>query len=415
VGFLVVTFGMPVIIAAVIGVVGLINVLTMRKVQERREIIGLVDESGLVDFRLLEDVRSAGGAENAAEELERLPVELQSQVRSELRKQSGAVVFRSLPSREAAAAERTLRGFYLVPPDYLEKGEIELTVRKGGFMSDNRPGWRAVQNLVAASLVEGRMDPLRARRLWQPPALRSTSIDSAGRPTRGGAFDEISSFAVPYFFTIFFLLSIMTSAGYLLQGVAEEKENRIIEILLSSVTPSELLAGKVLGLGAAGLTQIGVWVVLGITPLLVLAPFVQLRWSQLLVAVCFFVLGFLALGSLMAGFGSVGTNMRESQQLSLVWSMSAVSPMFFIAVLLAEPNGILARVLSFIPITAPITMMLRVSAASVPWWEIALSIVVLAASLPLIIRMSGKIFRVGILMYGKRPTLIEIMRWVRAA
>jgi ABC-2 type transport system permease protein len=95
--------------------------------------------------------------------------------------------------------------------------------------------------------------------------------------------------------------------------------------------------------------------------------------------------------------------------------MSAVSPMFFIAVLLAEPNGILARVLSFIPITAPITMMLRVSAASVPWWEIALSIVVLAASLPLIIRMSGKIFRVGILMYGKRPTLIEIMRWVRAA
>ena len=111
----------------------------------------------------------------------------------------------------------------------------------------------------------------------------------------------------------------------------------------------------------------------------------------------------------------MGNNYRESQQLSMVWTMSAVSPFFVMTLLMQQPNGTLARVLSYIPLTAPVTMMLRTSSAAVPTWDIALSAVILAASLLFFVRLGGKLFRVGVLMYGKRPSLVEIVRWLKAA
>jgi ABC-2 type transport system permease protein len=211
------------------------------------------------------------------------------------------------------------------------------------------------------------------------------------------------------------MISIIGSSGYLLQGVAEEKENRVIEILVSSATTDQLLAGKVLGLCAAGLTQLLIWICIGVAPAAATFPFLDLRWSQLGVALVFFLLGFLLYGTLMGGCGALGNNYRESQQLSVVWTMSAVSPFFVMTFIMQQPNGTLARVFSYIPLTAPVTMMLRVSSTAVPLWDIALSAVLLAASLYFFIKLGGKLFRVGVLMYGKRPTLVEIVRWLRAA
>lgn len=416
-GFIIATLGMPVFFMLLFGIIGGVGLLTARASKNKAETLGIVDQSGLIKFSLLDKVRSLMPS-TAAQATERIPPMFRDPIQREISKLTSNLQFRRFASRaEASSAylRKEVSGYYVIPPNFLNTGEIQLEIRKAGFMSEERPGWNVIQRLAQASLVDGKLEDPLAQRLWVPARLKSVILTETGQPDKGGQLAQITTFAVPYFFTIFFMISIMSSAGYLLQSVVEEKENRVIEILLSSVTPEQLLAGKVLGLCGAGLTQISVWAIIGVSPALYLLPFLELRWSQLLVALVFFLLGFLLFGTLMGGFGSLGNNFRESQQMSIVWSMSAVTPMFFMVALLAQPNGTLARVLSYIPLTAPVTMMLRNSAARVPWWDITLSAGILMASLFLFVRLGAKMFHLGVLLYGKRPTLVEIVRWIKAA
>lgn len=417
-GFVIATLGMPLFFMLIFGIAALVGLLTVNKSRNQREVIGIVDESGLIDFNLLASVQKYHD-QRTSQVLDELASALGSQsskmTPAQVSIPSGGVEFRVYPTRNAVRLDSPLRGYYLVPADYLQSGEIQLLLKKGSFLADDRPGWRVLQSLMDASLAKDRVEATIASRLWMPPRLKAVALNETGGISTRGVIDEVSQFAVPYVFTIFFMLSIMTSAGYLLQSVAEEKENRVMEVLLSSLTPDQLLAGKVIGLGGAGLTQILVWVVVGVFPSLAVAPFLDLRWSQLLVAVVFFVLGFLLFGSLMGGFGSIGSNLKESQQTTMIWTLTAVVPLFFVSILIAEPNGTLARVLSYIPFTAPITMMLRVACGRVPWWDIGLSALILGVSLLVFVRLAAKVFRLGVLMYGKRPTIFEIVRWLRAA
>ncbi len=416
-GFVIATLGMPLFFMLIFGIAALVGLLTVNKTRNQRDVVGIVDESGLIDFALLPSVQSFHDR-RTNQVLDDLASALGAQgetMRAQMPGPASRVDFRIYRTRATVQLVPPLRGYYVVPADYLETGEIELLLKKGTFLADDRPGWRVVQSLVDASLAKDRVDATVAGRLWMPPKLKAVALSETGQVANRSVVDEVSRFAVPYVFTIFFMLSIMTSAGYLLQSVAEEKENRVMEVLLSSLTPDQLLAGKVIGLGGAGLTQILVWVIVGVFPSLALAPFLDLRWSQLLVAIVFFILGFLLFGSLMGGFGSIGSNLKESQQTTMLWSLTAVVPLFFVSILIAEPNGTLARVLSYIPFTAPITMMLRVACGRVPWWDVALSALILAVSLLAFVRLAAKVFRLGVLMYGKRPSIFEIVRWLRAA
>ncbi len=417
-GFIIATIGMPLFFLLIYGVIGGVTYLTMRQEHEKAETVGIVDESGLVHFDLLGKL-SAADAEDAEKDPEdEIPAALRERGQLQLRKfQSNTTleIFRNRSEAAQAFSRRQIRGYYIIPSDFLKTGIVRLEIKKGGFMSDNEPGWPDVRTLVVASLVEGKLNDAVARRVYAPPTLRSEGLSEGGQRDKRGKFSEISSFAIPYGFMILFLMAIMGSGGYLLQGVAEEKENRVIEILLSSVTPNQLLAGKVAGLCGAGLTQIAVWITIIVAPLAVLFPLLDLRWDQLVVALIFFPLGFILFGTLMGGSGALGNNLKESQQASLVWTMSAVSPMFFLGALLSQPNGTLARVFSFIPLTAPITIMMRVGAGRVPWWDIVLSAGILVASLFVFARLAAKLFRMGTLMYGKKPSLVEIVRWLKAS
>jgi ABC-2 type transport system permease protein len=130
----------------------------------------------------------------------------------------------------------------------------------------------------------------------------------------------------------------------------------------------------------------------------------------------FFVLGFLMLGSLMTGTAALGSNARESQQLAAIWSTITIMPPAFTWMgILDAPNGAMARVLGWFPLTAPITMMLRLGTGQVPWWDVLVAAVLLAAGVYLAIRVSGALMRLGLLMYGKRPSLREILRQLRHA
>jgi ABC-2 type transport system permease protein len=227
-------------------------------------------------------------------------------------------------------------------------------------------------------------------------------------------------FAVPVIFMVLFLISVLMTSGYLMQGTATEKENKVVDVLLASANPDQILAGKLLGLGGAGLLQIAVWLSMlmvtgvGVVPLLLSAR-VDVPWKALALAAPFFLIAFLFFGGLMLGTGSLGTNMREAQQLAMVWSLTAAAPLMMMAVLIREPNGVVAKVMTWVPFTAGPVVILRASndASQLAWWEIAGSLLVLVASTWVGLRVGARLFRIGLLSAGARPTLREIVRQAR--
>ncbi len=189
-------------------------------------------------------------------------------------------------------------------------------------------------------------------------------------------------------------------------------------MILSSVRPKDLLFGKLIGLGAAGLLQLAVWVSVGsfATSLLAAAAMAILDWKLFLFCLLFFVGGFLMMGSLMTGTGALGSSARESQQFSAIWTVSLVIPPAVTWMLiLDEPNSWMARALGWFPLTGPLTMMIRLGTGKVPLWDVVVALFCLAAGVYVAIRGAAALFRLGLLMYGKRPTLAEIARQLRHA
>jgi ABC-2 type transport system permease protein len=194
-----------------------------------------------------------------------------------------------------------------------------------------------------------------------------------------------------------------------------------MEILLSSMTPTQLLAGKILGLGALGLIQISVWVgsgaaLLGATAaLFAISGVARFSLSTIVLALAYFTLGYLLYATLMAVAGSIGTTQRESQQISSIFSLAAAVPWMTIGFIINNPNSTLAVVLSYIPLTAPVMMFIRLGFGQVPISQIAISLVLLLAGMALSLWAGAKVFRVGLLMYGKRPGLQDLIRAFRQA
>jgi ABC-2 type transport system permease protein len=187
--------------------------------------------------------------------------------------------------------------------------------------------------------------------------------------------------------------------------------------MLCTVTAEELLAGKLFGLGGVGLTIVAAWVAMGAFfggPALALAQ-VHVQSSLFGLAVVYFLLGYLFYGSIMTGIGAITNNMREAQQFAFLFTFMNFIPFYLITSIVARPDSGIAVGLSLFPPMAPVAMMLRLSSsgAAVPAWEIALSIALLAGSAWLALIASARLFRIGLLLYGKTPTLPEILRWVR--
>ncbi len=416
--FIIITVGMPIFFIALFGLSAGASLLALRSEARDSKPIGIVDEAHIINFQLIEKVRASFRTAETRERSGRPSMLDDLPDSANIPLMRNLITLRPFGSREEARAaylSQQIRGFYIFPADFVTTGEVTLQIKKAGLMSNDSPAWAMIERLVQASLLEGKLNDNLSRRIWTPAKVESIYLTESGEPTASGRSAQFASFAVPYFFTIFFMMSILGTSGYLLQGVAEEKENRVIEILISSTSTDQLLAGKVLGLCGAGLTQLMIWTCMGVLPSAYALPFLDLRWSQLAVAIIFFLLGFLMFGTLMAGCGALGNNYRESQQLSVIWTLSAVCPLFFLTALVQNPNGALARTLSFIPLTAPVAMMLRISAARVPLWDACLSAVLLAGGLYFFARLGGTLFRLGVLLYGKRPTLVEIFRWLKAA
>jgi ABC-2 type transport system permease protein len=195
----------------------------------------------------------------------------------------------------------------------------------------------------------------------------------------------------------------------------------VIEVVLSSVTATQLLAGKVLGLGALGLTQVLVWLVSsfllsgGITAIAATVV-VALNPVAFALSTIYVILGYLLYGTLMAAAGALGTSNRESQQLAGVFSFASAVPLMFNSLILTGPDSAWVRALSFFPLTAPTTMMLRLPLSpTLPWLDVFISIGGLLLTIPLVLWAGAKVFRMGLLLYGKRPGVRQILRALREA
>jgi ABC-2 type transport system permease protein len=330
-------------------------------------------------------------------------------------------------SGEAALRAADIRALAIIPADYLTSGEVTVVrVAQGGGLS-GLPGLEedTLTEFLRAHLLRNQLDPTRRTRILEPFTPIWVTLQAQGAQAEDDAA-AIGNVFFGYTFGILLGIAVFTSAGYLLQGVARDKSDRIVEILLSSVSARQLLAGKVLGLGALGLTQLAVWILsllllgaiganqLGVAPAAL--GFLFARPEFLLLDILYFILGFLLYAVLMGSVGALGTSQQQSQQMAGVFTFFAVIPFMLGSLFLSNPNAPLVRVLSWFPITAPTAMLLRLPLArSLPWIDIVGSLAILTVTILLVIWLGGKIFRLGLLIYGQRPSIGRVWRALREA
>lgn len=324
---------------------------------------------------------------------------------------------------EEAAKEALLAAeideYIVIPDNYLETGLLSRYTLEREL---EPPGnvYHSLRSFMINNLLEGKTTSEVKDRTIYPVNLISTTLDKTGNiaEEQGG----LSSFILPYAFGLLLIMAIFTSSGYMLQGLSEEKENRIMEILLSSVSTRELITGKVLGLGAAGLLQIIFWLIsarfiinFGSSTIGGVLSEIQITPELMALSVIYFILGYLLFAILMAGAGAIASTAREGQQMSVIFSLMAAAPFWLAPVIIENPNGALAQVFTFIPFSAPVTVMMRTGVTDVPLWQVIISIALLAVTIFGALWVAAKVFRVFLLMYGKTPKLGEIIRYLRSA
>ena len=331
------------------------------------------------------------------------------------------ITFILYPNEEKAKGallDGEVEEYFVIPADYLSSGRITRYTTKSEFEVPVKI-WSSIEDFLLSNLLAEEVSPELLERAKVPMQLNTVELDESGEIV--SAQDDVTKAILPVVFGMIFIFAIFFSSGFLLQSVSEEKENRVIEIILSSVSSRQLLAGKVLGLGAAGLLQVAIWLIaikifadaasVNIPALSNLSiPSSFLAWGIL-----FFIMGYTLFAAIFAGVGSLGSTARESQSLSGIIVLPSIIPLWFSYFIISNPESTFAKALTFIPVTAPITAMMRLSRDALSVWEIVLSLTILALSAMLAMWIAAKVFRVFLLMYGKTPSLREIARYVREA
>ncbi|MFN8571366.1 MAG: ABC transporter permease [Gemmatimonadaceae bacterium] len=347
---------------------------------------------------------------------------------------TAAAVVRVVSPSEIAAAEslatrdvmsKKFEG-YLVLDSASVKGTA---ARYAGRNASTIPDMERIEGAVRQSLLTMRlqaagMDPDRVKVLSNVKVKLATErITDSGR----GGSGQVS---VIFAFAIAFLLytSILLYGQSILRGVIEEKTTRVAEVVVASVSPDALLGGKVLGVGGVGLTQVGIWMIssallvryrepfmarLGIPSVPFGLPSVTLATGAILIA--FFVLGFILYSSLFAAVGAMVSNDQDAQQAATPVTLLAVFSIIFLQPVILNPTSQLAKVVSWLPFSAPIIMPARLSLIAISPMEIGLVLAGAFAGCVATVWLAARIYRVGILMYGKKPSLAELAHWIRQA
>lgn len=317
-----------------------------------------------------------------------------------------------------AVLEGGLDGYLELPADAVAKGTASYFGRNVSNRIDLRTMERAVSGVVVGIRLAGAgLDPGKVKDLTRELDLKTIRLSETGEREDQGAAMIFSIILLMILY-----VSILMWGQMVMTSVIEEKTSRVVEVMASGVSSTTLLAGKLFGVGAAGLTQFLVWSLslfafsmAGASPVLGSVSMPEITPLMLVSFVLFFLLGFLFYASLYAAIGAAVNTVQEAQ--NLVWPVMLpyILGMVFFTVVLEAPDGALAVTLSMIPGISPLIMFLRIVVLTPPWWQIALSIALLALAILGVMWASARVYRVGILMYGKKPTFPELVKWVRHA
>jgi ABC-2 type transport system permease protein len=321
--------------------------------------------------------------------------------------------------------QRAIKG-YLV----LDEGTLDgRGSRYAGLNATALADMRRIENAISRELIglelsRAGISTIEADRVKRLRAgLRSERVSLTGR---GGSGRVNTMFAMVV--GILLYMTILMYGQNVLRGVIEEKQTRVAEVVVSSVRPTTLLAGKVLGVGGVGLTQMAIWLVATIVmmkyrvPLMNLfglqvtqIPMPSVGVGQVVILLVFFLLGYTLYSALFAAVGAMVSSEQEAQQAQMPVVLMLVVSIMFLQPVLLDPDGQLAVTLGMLPISSPIMMPLRMSTVDVPWWEISLSILALIAGCYLAVYFAATVYRTGLLMHGKRVTFREVFKWIKWA
>jgi len=400
--FIITTILMPVIM---LGLVFIPTLLTTMDVEDSYR-IAIVDHTGFMDQEVRKklDIKLSDGKDKF----------------TFLSSQSTSPGFESEKEELKLKIDRTeIDGFLFIPAQVLDSGNVEFYARNVGNFDLNRQ----IKNTIDDILIDHRIrqsgiDPATIDALTRKTDLKTIKIKKGEEEKEGGFIQE--------YFTTFALVMIlyMTILIYgvsIMRGVLQEKNSRVIEILLSSANSFQLMVGKILGLGSVGLTQYLIWSLFSVGLLLYGSSLLTLPADWTIISptifiyfVLFFLLGYFLFASIYAGIGALANTDQEAQQLSIPVVFLIIIPIMVITFIVKNPESTMSVVLSLIPFFTPILMFARVNLSTPPLWQIWGSIGLMLLTIMFFMWVSAKIYRVGILMYGKRPTLPEIIRWIWA-
>ena len=293
-----------------------------------------------------------------------------------------------------------IKAFYFIPEDYVQKGEIVV------YRPDFNPLSAGNDNYLIETLINSALlseNPKIMNLVNTFPEFKTELLTP--EPQRDP--EHQLTFFLPYIVTFLFYIVILGSSSMMLNSITNEKSNRVIEILLTSITPMQLLSGKIVALGLVGLLQTIVWSGTGLFILrlsgrsFALPQEFQLPTTILIWGIIFFILGYILYASLMAGVGALVSNIKEASQATTILVIPMVIPLVLLAPVIENPNEALAVFLSLFPFTSPVSMMTRLSAGNVPFWQILLAIILLLFSAYWIVRSVSGFFRAQYLLSGK--------------
>lgn len=320
--------------------------------------------------------------------------------------------------------------YYIFTEDYAETGEVYQVIPT---LSLNQIDQSPVTQLVFSEFVD-EIEPMLALRLRYPSNIQRiefsritvTEPAEGATPTDDGVTrDEGRDFILVYGFAIIFMFALFGTNGYLMQSVIEEKETRLIEILVSSVRPIELLAGKILALGVLGIIQIVIWIISIFALTQIASSIAQLPSAlsflnsiditpgMFLLLLAYFVLGYLFYAAVFGGIGAISASMSEGPNLAAIFTVPLWLPFLFLTMFINTPNATLPVVLSIIPFTSPLSMVMRMSITTVPFFQVALSLLLLAVTDVFMIWAAGRLFRVQSLLAGQVPRLRDLPALIR--
>ncbi|UCC39147.1 MAG: ABC transporter permease [Candidatus Aminicenantes bacterium] len=416
-GFIIGTIIGPILMAALIGVPIVVQLISVAK----QETVGVIDASR----EIFEDLNKKLDQENYKLKDGRRHYILEKYEPSAY--VANVEELRSQLSKKVLNKE--LSAYLFIPADILKTEETESKRRAVEYVSQHTTDFEELRDLNGAlnNVVIGKrlkkegLDPLKITQYIMPVGLKPIKVTK-----RGEEEDTMGTFFISYFLALVLYMALFIYGAMIMRGVIEEKTSRVVEVILSSLRPFQLMVGKILGIGAVGLTQFSIWALFG---------FVATRYSKSLASglfptgeapplpsfppyifiyfVIFFILGYFLYGTLYATIGSMVNSEKEAQQLLFPITMFLIIPILLMILIIRTPDSSISVALSLVPFFTPILMLLRVCVLLPPFVQVGGSILLLALTVLFMIWLASKIYRVGILMYGKPPNLAEIVRWIR--